>query len=389
MPSTEKSKPAYCLDCGENLQASDNFCKNCGQIANTPKPTLRHFLDDVLASLFSIDSKTFNSLKPILFKPGQITIEHFEGKRTRYISPVKFYLTVTVLFFLFTNLNTSLSKILVVDTASITNDFMAGFENGIKVNNQEKNELNEQESTLITPDSLLVISDTTNIKKQKKLKRKDKKKDKKKDDEKDDESKIPIDLTKKEGIGYAVVEGLQKKLKKSLEKDSIAITQEGVSYDSLMRAAPVLKRWMYLEKNKFIKESPSAFINYTISKLPLVLFCFLPFFAFILKFLLFRSGKYFLEHLVFIFHVQTFFFILLLLNELLSFWAIILQISNFNGLNNWVSLIFLIYLWKALNRFYPARTWVAIVRFMVVNTVYFITATFFAIGTAYALFLFY
>ena len=63
---------------------------------------MRHFssvVGDVLDSLFSWDSRTPRTLWPLLVRPGFLTREYFDGRRIRYVSPVRLFFFIAVLTF--------------------------------------------------------------------------------------------------------------------------------------------------------------------------------------------------------------------------------------------------------------------------------------------------
>ncbi len=56
---------------------------------------------DFLADVASFDSKLVHTVIPLLFRPGFLTNEYNQGKRVRYLAPVKMYLVMSLFFFLF------------------------------------------------------------------------------------------------------------------------------------------------------------------------------------------------------------------------------------------------------------------------------------------------
>lgn len=87
-----------CLNCGTMITGS--YCPACGQ-ASRLRPLsfwaiLREFVEDV----WDVDSKAWRSLLPLMFRPGFLTNEYFAGRRARYVSPLRLYLTASVLFFI-------------------------------------------------------------------------------------------------------------------------------------------------------------------------------------------------------------------------------------------------------------------------------------------------
>jgi hypothetical protein len=86
--------------CGNCLSAVTGlYCAHCGQ---KQKSALRHigqlageFLDDAL----NLDAKLLRTLKPLLFKPGFLSLEYFAERRTRYVSPLRLYFLLSLIAF--------------------------------------------------------------------------------------------------------------------------------------------------------------------------------------------------------------------------------------------------------------------------------------------------
>jgi hypothetical protein len=90
--------PARCPNCREPLLGE--FCYACGQ---PRKGFIRHLsgiVADFLDTIFNIDSRTFQTLFPLFFRPGFLSIEYFEGRRVRYVTPLRLYFFISVLAFL-------------------------------------------------------------------------------------------------------------------------------------------------------------------------------------------------------------------------------------------------------------------------------------------------
>src|SRR5438094_10048354 len=86
-----------CANCGAALEG--RFCSACGQKAASPRVTLRDFADDVWHELAHVDGKIVQTLGLLMFRPGALTSEFLKGRRVRYVSPLRVYLTCSVLFF--------------------------------------------------------------------------------------------------------------------------------------------------------------------------------------------------------------------------------------------------------------------------------------------------
>jgi len=80
----------------------------------TKKLSFKDFFNEFFASIFSYDSRLTNTIITLLFKPGFVSKEYIEGKRVRYANPFRFYLSVSILFFivsgLFIDFDTLISK---------------------------------------------------------------------------------------------------------------------------------------------------------------------------------------------------------------------------------------------------------------------------------------
>ena len=89
---------ADCDNCGNALIGP--YCWSCGQ------PT-RHFIRffpaliaEALDGLFDLDSRLHRTLMPLMFRPGTLTVDYIEGRRARYVPPLRLYLFTSIVFFL-------------------------------------------------------------------------------------------------------------------------------------------------------------------------------------------------------------------------------------------------------------------------------------------------
>jgi len=92
--------PVKCQNCQYDLRADMDYCPTCGQRVLPEHLTTSYFLKEFLNNYFSFDSRFFKTLKPLLLKPGWLTIEFLSGKRIRYINPVQVFIFASFLYFL-------------------------------------------------------------------------------------------------------------------------------------------------------------------------------------------------------------------------------------------------------------------------------------------------
>jgi hypothetical protein len=86
-----------CPNCGTTLEGP--FCGQCGQKVAPLNPSFGEFLHDLIHELAHVDSKIVQSVRLLLLRPGFLSREHFDGRRSRYVSPIRLYLVFSLLYF--------------------------------------------------------------------------------------------------------------------------------------------------------------------------------------------------------------------------------------------------------------------------------------------------
>jgi hypothetical protein len=76
------------------------FCAECGQRDIPPYPTVRELVVDVAAEFSGWDGRLATSVRDLILRPGMLTREFLEGRRVRYISPLRLYLLASLVYFL-------------------------------------------------------------------------------------------------------------------------------------------------------------------------------------------------------------------------------------------------------------------------------------------------
>ena len=130
---------------------------------------------------------------------------------------------------------------------------------------------------------------------------------------------------------------------------------------------------------KLIRQ-PGTYVQSIFTKLPFLIFFFLPVFALAIWLMYTRKKFTYVDHLIFSFHNQSLLFILLIISFLID--AIFDTVSQPIFL-----LIFLFYLYKAMRKFYQQKRFKTIVKYLLLNTIFVILATvsvtFLVLGTAF------
>jgi hypothetical protein len=87
-----------CLNCGAALIGP--FCAACGQRALPAHPTVRELAGDVFAEFSGWDGKLVETLRVLVRTPGELTAQWLKGHSVRFISPLRLYLTASLVYFL-------------------------------------------------------------------------------------------------------------------------------------------------------------------------------------------------------------------------------------------------------------------------------------------------
>ncbi len=357
----KKYRGNECLNCSVPLDIIDRYCHNCGQINTTKKLSFKDFFGEFFASIFSYDSRLRHTIVVLLFNPGKISKEYIEGKRIKYANPFRFYLSVSIIFFIINGLfidfdglsagvEDQVSKAKIIknssDIDSLKQKINAEIEKNEGLSLSDKKILN---TTLSNVDSITFLGN---------------KKDKPK--EVMYYTQIQIDsmgFVKKTTELWSMYDDYYDKTgQKSVSK---ALTE-------LKHNKNWFNKYLYhraIKTNSIDENYGQELLEFIFNKLPFIIFFFLPLFALAIWVLYIRKPFNYMEHLVFIFHTQTMFFILIGIAILID------QITKTGLASSIAMLIFLFYLYKAMRKFYNQGRIKTIVKFLLVNVLFFILAS--------------
>lgn len=351
-------KGLECLNCGQPLNGSENFCSYCGQKNTTAKLSFSVFLNSFFSGFFSYDSRFWQTLLPLMFKPGIVSKQYIEGKRERFVNPFQLYLHVSIIFFLIFGIS----------------------ENYINSENNNQLPVKIENDSIVVTNEPSVDSVFTTIRNEV-------------------AKNIPNDsISRKNLEKFDQIVGVVQK--EATKPHSIKIDTAGnktvigriVNFQKLYTLNPNLSAkkaldtlnlqpsfWntFYYEQviktnkniDKIREDGGRDFLDKLLSYIPISLFVFLPLFGLFLKLIYIRKKFNFMEHLVFVFNLQTIFFIFYLLFYLAGK---LFKIEDFLGI---FFLIFLIYLYKALRNFYQQKRGPTIFNFILLNIFYFTLAS--------------
>lgn len=313
-----------CLNCGATVHGK--FCGNCGQENIDLHESFWHFISHSIGHYFHFDTKFFNTIVPLITKPGQLTLDYIEGKRTRYLQPISMFIFISIAYFLITSFLHPKEKVKELDNKIVNI-------NTIQTLSEYKKGLS------ILPEQLKDIS---------------------------------LKQINKAQIEYfrSLTKERQNQITDSLNK--IASKQKNSSEIKELINDLKNKGGLIESKNQSRKtqiENSDLYTNKEILKKygPKVFFVLTPIFAFFLMKNFRKDKKYYVEHVIFTVHFHSFTFITLLVNSLINFLSLNL-ISDLLGIV--IFGIFVWYIYKSLKIVYQRSEGVTIRKMFTLGILY-------------------
>jgi len=87
-----------CLNCSYVVE--NKYCPNCGQENTETRQSFHYLFTHFIEDLTHYDGSFWKTIKNLLFKPGYLTKEYLEGKRKKFVPPVKLYIFISFVTFL-------------------------------------------------------------------------------------------------------------------------------------------------------------------------------------------------------------------------------------------------------------------------------------------------
>lgn len=319
----------HCFNCNEPLNIEkDNFCSHCGQVNNTKKETAFGLVRELVEEFLHLDSKVSNSLIPLLTKPGKLTVDYNTGKRARYFHPVRLFLTVTVIMFLLNGIFGKEKKVI----------------NGKK-----------DSDTIFTADSVSLDGDSVKF------------------GSTDSTTFVYNDSVGKVNWNFGG---------STVNKDSVlTMANAGYSREQIMDSLKIEHTFINkLVIGQVIKSRSTTFKEikeYYRHRLPWIIFSLMPVFAFVVWLMYLRKKIYFVDHLIFAFHLHTAVFVLysiMILLEGITGWTIF----------EWLELLIPVYYYLAIKNVYKQSWGKTILKGTLIGVMYFFLglSTFVTIASA-------
>ena len=324
-----------CLNCGSRLRGQ--YCGTCGQRSRSRLISLWELISDAFGDLLELDSRIWQTLIPLMIRPGRLTHDYLQGRRARYMPPFRMYLVLSLLFFLVAFFNPrekfSLFFEPTPETTAQSTDESAADASGSEVRDADQHraeildELREQG----------II------------------------DDEDIETALNNDDLRVTINGPSIQTDNDCEFDESDMEDMPAWLSRRMTPERLERAC---------EKTKI--DGGRALFDGVVDNVPAALIVLLPLMAFVLKALYPLSKRYYVEHLLFFVHFHAFFFLMLTIQILL------LRASGWIGIPEAIPILAIvassfyiaIYLFIAMRRVYGQGRVITFIKYIALLVAY-------------------
>jgi hypothetical protein len=280
IPASRLAGSINCMNCGTSLQGP--FCHYCGQ---PDKNFMRFFpvlMRELLVDFLDFDSRFIRTLKPLLFRPGKLTRDYLDGKRFRYVPPLRLYVFSSLALFF-------LAAILAGGAIQVNSavDEDGEVVSGIHIGEPDRDEIHKSLESLEEYDPELAAEVQQKIEAAEEA-------------EGDDE----------------------------ISHDDFNFNGEPWHRETNPLIIPFMPNWVNEwindeieespQKGKEIEANPNLITDKVFEVLPGTMFVLLPIVALLFKFWYLFAKKYYIEHLIFALHNHSFIFVTLLITLLLG-----------------------------------------------------------------------
>lgn len=254
----------HCLNCEQQLEANHTFCPNCGQENTRQQLSIKDFVGDFMSNYLAFDSKLGRSLHHFFLRPGYLTRRYNEGKRVRYVHPVRLYLIISVLFFFL------LSYLLTFQLQEVSFHMMA--ENEASVTSQADSatiaKLQENPTFAVAADTL-----------------------------------VPKVEAQADGFRKILQWMGDRSISDQMLMDSLDIEPDTRNSENF--------QFFLHQSRRVVQKDMDVFIPYVLKNLPLMMFLLLPIFALYLKVLFRKKAYLYISHIIHALHIHSMAFLLL------------------------------------------------------------------------------
>ena len=316
-----------CLNCGASL--GGQYCGNCGQRERSRLISLWELIREAFGDLFELDSRLWQTLVPLLIRPGKLTRDYLRGRRARFMPPFRSYLVLSVVFFLVAFFDPREEfSVLFQPTAAVSEEEQA--------TDQSAEEFHQAVLDDLAEEGIIVSGGIS-------------------PDDADDSGRIDVSIS-------ADVD--------DVECDIEDLEAANMPAWLLSRVTP---ERLQLMCERVAADDGRAMFDKLQDNVPAALFVLLPLMALVLKVMYPLSKRFYVEHLLFVVHYHAFFFLLLTLQILFARFAALVSIPDdaADVVLIGAAIYVPVYLFRAMQRVYGQNVAVTAIKFIFLGLSYF------------------
>jgi len=305
------------------------FCSRCGQSEQAVIKHLSALMADLFEDFLGYDSRAMRTLRPLIFRPGLLSLEYFAGKRVSYVPPLRLYLFASIIFFLaMPYLNEiELQPGIGDDKQAVKEQYISAFNDRLKHHTEQPTnsaaaeqrrarvaELKQRHQQLLTSTNPIKTAALLSL------------------------SELLFEqLANEHKVTQQDIDkiiSLRALIEKIHRLDTPANTDQKTPGDTANDIEMKLDLpWLSPEENKVVgrkiyqffentarslNENPEVILEQALSALPSLMFLMLPIFALQLKIFYLFSKRLYIEHLIVALHSHSFIFLSILLMSIMD-----------------------------------------------------------------------
>ena len=390
----------HCENCGAPL--AGEFCAQCGQHAIDYRRSIFRVLLDAADSFLNWDTKFLHSMNQLLIHPWQLTNDFNAGRRARYVHPLRLYLIASIVFFLLARAINWDADGPIQLTAQDRTDLVASLNRMIEPNSpltpEQRAQVELARVKLAEPQGALTTEERAELKKSIRAYIKS---EMSKSLGAEERAKMAAMMARIPKIrdpktNAPIVPPPPPDLSAVMEHaehppvppvPSVTVAPTPVAPFHFTAGAPGEKKsafaqWLEKQVKEKIGEDGARlklFLETLRSNVPAMMLCCIPLFAFILKVLYIRKGRFYVEHLVYALHIHTFLYVTVVITSLTA----MITSRTIPAVSGWITGMLIcaivVQIFLSIRRVYRQGWFMTVIKFLFGGLVYCVILAF-AVG---------
>jgi len=334
-----------CYNCESPIANDEKYCGHCGQKHHDGKYSVGEVITEFISANFNLDAKIFQTIIG-LFRPGFLTEQYFKGIHKKYYKPVRLFLVLGIIVFALLRPN--------VDPETNLLDNLERKETA-KEYEAKWDSLKMILTAHTTDEDFIKALDTMYLNPELMIKR-----------------STEIDSSSQGENGVFNFQIGENEISVDRTKDSVEIFGSKFSNKDFLEYQPKEfvdkffpnREWYKkMAMSQFIKviKDGGSLIDYIMGRITIFLLFLTPFYALVYWLLYIRHKRFFVEHFVFLLHLNSAALIFILISYLL------MQIIESEIFPFLAVISYLIYYYLALKRYYKQGVFKTFIKLFVLN----------------------